>query len=332
MQTAACAVVRLPRAAQEPLAHPSQGFTDVGLAVAGGCEERWVELDPYAGSALSALKIARKIVAVGGTPLALTDCLNFGSPTNPFVMRQISDAVDGITLVAKELKIPVVSGNVSLNNQTDGEPIPPTPMIGMVGRVASVANLPLAALPSGSVQEVTLVRVSLPDSVARSSFACSQVAWILGGENGGPVPQLDLKAESQLWDGLKAILEKFKPVLSIPVGHGGTFFTAAQAALQSNSALQFAPEFLAVKATAAFSEGNMGFVLGFLSLQVSIAVLAEVVAKYGLVLDPVGALKPGESENSKTESALLAPVGNWQKASQDGLGRFFATRFAEALQ
>ena len=362
LQTASCAVVRLPRQAQEPLTEVNPKITDVnpkitdvnpkitdvGLAIAGGCEERWVELDPYAGAALSTLKVARKIIAVGGTPLALTDCLNFGSPTNPLVMRQISDAVDGITLVAKELKIPVVSGNVSLNNQTDGEPIPPTPMIGIVGRVNSVANLPLSALPStfarrnssaNTTDEVTLVRVALPQSAERSSFACSQTAWILGGENMGPVPQLDLKSEAQLWTGVHRILEKFKPLLCFPVGHGGTFFAVAQTALASKSQLHFAAEFLAHPASVALAEGNMGFVFGFLSSEVSLsdlAGLADVVANLGLTLEPLGTLVPASSPTSNSTPALRHaqawPLAQWQQASEDGLGRFFATRFAHALE
>ena len=141
LQDASAAVTRHPEMAP------------AGVAYGAGCEERWVELHPFQGSQHSTLKVARKLIATGSRPLAMTDCLNFGSPLQPVVMKQLSDSVDGITRIAKTLKIPVVSGNVSLNNQTDGVPIPPTPMIGMVGKVDDVSKIRKTVLPASERKE-----------------------------------------------------------------------------------------------------------------------------------------------------------------------------------
>ncbi len=106
----------------------------LGLAVSASCNERVCGADPFTGGALAVLKSARAIAATGAEPLAVTDCLNFGNPEDPEIMQQFAVAVDGIAAACQSLQTPVVSGNVSLYNTTDGTSILPTPMIGMVGR------------------------------------------------------------------------------------------------------------------------------------------------------------------------------------------------------
>lgn len=108
--------------------------THLGLAVAAGCNERYCAQDPYLGAAHAVLHCYRSIAATGAQALAVTDCLNYGNPEDPEVMGQIVAGIDGIALACQELNTPVVSGNVSLYNQTDGVSIAPTPMIGMVGK------------------------------------------------------------------------------------------------------------------------------------------------------------------------------------------------------
>lgn len=106
----------------------------LGLAVTAGCNERYCAQDPYLGAAHAVLHCYRSIAATGAQALAVTDCLNYGNPEDPEVMGQIVAGIDGIALACEELGTPVVSGNVSLYNQTDGISIAPTPMIGMVGK------------------------------------------------------------------------------------------------------------------------------------------------------------------------------------------------------
>ena len=88
------------------------------------------------------LDAARNVACAGGEPLALTDCLNFGNPEKPEIGWELAEAIEGIAEAAEALGIPVVSGNVSLYNETDGRAIPPTPVVGCVGLVRDVREVP----------------------------------------------------------------------------------------------------------------------------------------------------------------------------------------------
>jgi phosphoribosylformylglycinamidine synthase len=108
------------------------------------------ERDPFRAGVLAVLGAARNVACAGGEPLALTDCLNFGNPEKPAIGWELERAIDGISRAAEALGIPVVSGNVSLYNDTDGRSIPPTPVVGCVGLVPDVRFLP-GAWQSGDV-------------------------------------------------------------------------------------------------------------------------------------------------------------------------------------
>jgi phosphoribosylformylglycinamidine synthase len=107
--------------------------TKKALAMSTDCTPRYVEADAFEGAKQAVAETYRNISAVGGKPLAITNCLNFGNPQKPEIMGQIVRAIQGITEACKALDYPVVSGNVSLYNETDGKAIQPTPAIGGVG-------------------------------------------------------------------------------------------------------------------------------------------------------------------------------------------------------
>jgi phosphoribosylformylglycinamidine (FGAM) synthase-like enzyme len=127
------------------------------------------EADPFAAGVQAVLGAARNVACAGGEPLGLTDCLNFGNPEKPEIAFELAQAIEGIAQAATALGIPVVSGNVSLYNDTDGRSIPPTPVVGCVGLVPDVRSIPsrwepgdvvlLAQAPEGSLAaEAALVR------------------------------------------------------------------------------------------------------------------------------------------------------------------------------
>ena len=107
--------------------------TNKALALTADCTPRYVEADPFIGAMQAVVETYRNISAVGANPLAITNCLNFGNPQKPKIMGQIVRSIKGITASCKALDYPVVSGNVSLYNETDGKAIQPTPAIGGVG-------------------------------------------------------------------------------------------------------------------------------------------------------------------------------------------------------
>jgi phosphoribosylformylglycinamidine synthase len=120
------------------------------------------ELDPFAAGAGAVLEAARNVACAGGRPLALTDCLNFGNPEKPEIGWELAESIEGIARSAEALGIPVVSGNVSLYNETDGRAIPPTPVVGCVGIIEDVREVPsrwtagdavLLAEAGGSIEE-----------------------------------------------------------------------------------------------------------------------------------------------------------------------------------
>ncbi|WP_429970598.1 phosphoribosylformylglycinamidine synthase subunit PurL [Fructilactobacillus sp. Tb1] len=112
--------------------------THKGLSMTADVNGRFVYLNPKIGGQLAVAEAARNIVATGATPIGITDCLNFGDPDDPEIYYELAESCDGINQMAKELNTPVISGNVSLYNETDGKAIYPTPMIGMVGLLKNI--------------------------------------------------------------------------------------------------------------------------------------------------------------------------------------------------
>jgi phosphoribosylformylglycinamidine synthase II len=109
-----------------------------GIALSVDCNSRYCALDPYVGAMIAVVEGARNVVCAGATPLGITDCLNFGNPEKPAIMWQFAEAVRGIRDACVALGVPVVSGNVSFYNETEGHAIPPTPTIAMVGLLGHV--------------------------------------------------------------------------------------------------------------------------------------------------------------------------------------------------
>lgn len=115
--------------------------TEKALAMTTDCNARYLYLNPEIGGQIAVAEAARNIVASGGKPLAITDCLNYGSPDKPEVFWELWTSADGIAEACRVLDTPVISGNVSLYNETDGKAIYPTPMIGMVGLVENLSHI-----------------------------------------------------------------------------------------------------------------------------------------------------------------------------------------------
>ncbi len=111
------------------------------LAMTTDCNARYIALDPRVGGMMAVSEAARNIVASGGQPLAVTDCLNFGNPKDPEIFYEMKEPVEGIVEACLQLHTPVISGNVSLNNESNGQAIYPTPMIGMVGLIKEIKHI-----------------------------------------------------------------------------------------------------------------------------------------------------------------------------------------------
>jgi phosphoribosylformylglycinamidine synthase len=166
--------------------------TGKALAMNSDCNPRYCYIDPHKGAALAVVESGRNVAMSGAVPKAITDCLNFGNPENPEVMWQFAEACAGIKEACAELSTPVVSGNVSLYNETNGVSVFPTPAIAMVG-VNEDEN---KVLPSTFQEEGNYV-VLLGDTTGE--FGGSLYIKKLFGETTGSLAEIDYKAELGLW-------------------------------------------------------------------------------------------------------------------------------------
>ena len=166
------------------------------LAFACDCNGRHVELDAMNGSKMAIAEVCRNLVCSGAEPIGITDCLNFASPEVPETMNQFADAIDGLAAACNALGVPIVSGNVSLYNETSDangrKPILPTPTVAAVGQVADPADI----VTQWFAREGELV--FLLGSAATQGLGGSEYQAQKTGRLGGPGPVIDLDAEARL--------------------------------------------------------------------------------------------------------------------------------------
>jgi phosphoribosylformylglycinamidine synthase len=166
--------------------------TGRGVAVSTDCNSRFVYLDPYAGTQLALAESYRNVATSGALPLAVTNCLNFGAPTDPGVMWQFEQAVHGLADGCAQLGIPVTGGNVSFFNQTGETAILPTPVIGVLGVIDDVRR----RIPTGIGAEAGETLLLLGET--QDEFGGSAWAQIVHGHLGGLPPRVDLERERLL--------------------------------------------------------------------------------------------------------------------------------------
>lgn len=168
--------------------------TQKGIALATDGNGRMVYLDPYAGGALAVAEAARNVVCAGARPVALTDCLNFGNPERPEVYYQLEQAIRGMSEACRVLGVPVISGNVSLYNETAGRPIYPTPVVGALGILHDVSR----HVTPGFKAEGDLVYLIGPWASSAEALAGGEyLAACHGLVAGRPSIDLDLEARVQ---------------------------------------------------------------------------------------------------------------------------------------
>jgi phosphoribosylformylglycinamidine synthase subunit PurL len=176
--------------------------TKRGLAMALDGNGRWCYLDPKQGAKLAVAEAARKVACTGAVPVAATNCLNFGNPEKPEIMAQLSAAIDGIAEACTALGTPITGGNVSLYNETKGEGIYPTPVIGVVGILEDVSKAVSASFAQpGDV--LLLIDAGAPDDF--QEFGATEYARVILSSNWGKPHTFDLSAETELHRRLAAL-------------------------------------------------------------------------------------------------------------------------------
>ena len=163
------------------------------LAMSLDCNARWCYLDPKLGAMHAVAESARNVACSGARPVAATNCLNFGNPEKPQIMWQFSEVVDGLTAACEALGTPITGGNVSFYNETLGEAIYPTPVVGVVGILEDIGH---AAAPHFSRVGLDVLLLSAPARNAETEFGSSEYAKEVLGTMWGRPPALDLAKEA----------------------------------------------------------------------------------------------------------------------------------------
>jgi len=209
--------------------------TKKALAVCTDGNAAYTYLDPYAGGAIAVAEAARNVACTGAKPIAMTNCLNFGNPEKPDVYYQLKEAIRGMSDAARALGIPVISGNVSLYNETNGEPIWPTPVVGMVGLLEDADD----ALPMGFPGEglIAAVFAGKPDKYEPATYTRALAGSQYIAHTSNTIrgrPRIDLQSEAHLQEFIRAAAERKLILSAHDVGPGGIAVALAESCLAGN--------------------------------------------------------------------------------------------------
>jgi phosphoribosylformylglycinamidine synthase len=210
---------------------PDGEDSDVGIAVSVDGNGRYCRLDPYAGAQLALAEAYRNVAVTGARPLAVTNCLNFGSPEDPAVMWQFAEAVRGLADGCQQLGIPVTGGNVSFYNQTGNTAILPTPVVGVLGVIDDVTRRTPMALRGDGARLYLL-------GDTRDEFGGSEWAHVAHGFLGGRPPAVDLEREKLLADVLIDASRDGLIDAAHDLSDGGLFVALAEACLRGGSGIR----------------------------------------------------------------------------------------------
>ncbi len=258
------------------------------LAVAVECNSRVNFIDAKIGAALNVAAVGRKIASTGAKPLAISDCLNYGNPQNPEVMWQFAQGCEGIKEACKALNTPVVSGNVSLYNETNGISIHPSPTIVGVGLNQNAKSILKSAFTKESVSVYLL-------GETRGEFAGSLIAKVQDNKVAGALNELDYEAELNLWNLLISANEKGLLHCANSLGIGGVGVALAKMCAISNFALEIQTNFKEAKLL--FDESPSRAVVGVLdegeferlcvNLKVKFSKIGKSVNSSSFILDDI---------------------------------------------
>ena len=254
--------------------------TKKALAITSDCNPRYVSADPYEGGKQAVAEAFANLCAVGANPIAITDNLNFGNPERPEIMGQIVRAIDGMAEACRELAFPVVSGNVSLYNETDGVAIPPTPVVGAVGLIEDIDKVTFDN--KASVGD-WIVLVGMSHGHLGASLFAKEILRLNDGKMGAP-PKVDL--DEVLSNGLfvQQIIKDGLANAVHDVSDGGILCALTEMALTSNVGIDVVSS---VDNSASTSNSALEFLYGEKQARYVVSVTTEQFVKWNSIeIDP----------------------------------------------
>ncbi len=195
------------------------------LAFAADCNGRLCDLDPLEGGKQAVAEVCRNLSCVGAEPIGITDCLNFGSPERPEIMRQLALAIDGLAEACRALEVPIVSGNVSLYNETGGRGILPTPTVAAVGLLATVKHMVRSTFEEPG-HAILLLGPASGGPLGGSHYLSART-----GKLAGSPPKIDLALERALQETLRGLCREGLVRSAHDVSDGGLAVTVAECAV-----------------------------------------------------------------------------------------------------
>jgi phosphoribosylformylglycinamidine synthase len=267
-----------------------------GLAMALDGNGRWCYLDPRLGAMHAVAEACRNVACSGATPIGATNCLNFGNPEKAHIMWQFSQTVDGITRACEELEVPITGGNVSFYNETLGEGIYPTPVLGIVGVLEDVHKTAKMHFREAG-RTIVLLRATAPGDITdvESEFGSSEYAKEILGAVWGYPPELELEREAALQKGLIEMIQAGWVESAHDCSSGGLAVALVEPAFAKGVGLRVDVASNELPAEfALFGEDASRVVMSCDPAQ--LAGIKEIAAKYGLSLDLLGETVSGQVE------------------------------------
>jgi phosphoribosylformylglycinamidine synthase subunit PurL len=227
--------------------------TRKALAMTTDCNSRYLYLDPETGGKIAVAEAARNIVASGGVPLAITDCLNFGNPEKPEIFWQIEKSVDGMSEACNVLSTPVIGGNVSLYNERSGTAVYPTPVVGMVGLIEDIDHITTQSFKAAG-DLIYLIGETKPE------FGGSELQKLTNNNIFGKAPELNLEVEEKAQKQVLSAIRAGVVASAHDVSEGGVAVALAESLMGSEN-LGANVTLQGEATTALFSESQSRFVL-----------------------------------------------------------------------
>src|SRR6186997_553338 len=287
--------------------------TNKGLAISCDVTPRYCAADPYEGAKQAVAECWRNLSAVGADPLAITDCMNFGNPERPEIMGEFAAAVEGIAEACAALAFPVVSGNVSLYNETNGVAIPPTPAIGGIGLIPNIDAMATIALKRSG--DILMLLGAETGHLGQSLY----MQIMLNRSDGAP-PPVDLDAEKRAGDCVRGLIRSGDVSAVHDVSDGGLLVAIAEMALAGNLGVELDDLPAPLPAHGLwFSEDQAGFVVAASPEKADAIHKAAAMAKV-----PVRLLGKVGSDSIKLQSEAPLPIASLRAAHESWMPRFMA--------
>ena len=287
--------------------------TNKGLAISCDVTPRYCAADPYEGAKQAVAECWRNLSAVGADPLAITDCMNFGNPERPEIMGEFAAAVEGIAEACAALAFPVVSGNVSLYNETNGVAIPPTPAIGGIGLIPNIDAMATIALKRSG--DILMLLGAETGHLGQSLY----MQIMLNRSDGAP-PPVDLDAEKRAGDCVRGLIRSGDVSAVHDVSDGGLLVAIAEMALAGNLGVELDDLPAPLPAHGLwFGEDQARFVVAASPEKADAIHKAAAMAKV-----PVRLLGKVGSDSIKLQSEAPLPIASLRAAHESWMPRFMA--------